>query len=79
MYDILPPSDNFETSKINNKENVDKQELIGDCLDFCLMYLLRYVDAILNKIGEGGFGSVYLCFNKNCNNLFAIKCIKSSF
>jgi hypothetical protein len=31
MYDILPPSDYLET-KINNKENVDKQELIGDCL-----------------------------------------------
>jgi serine/threonine protein kinase len=44
------------------------------------MNLLRYVDIILNKIGEGSFGSVYLCFNKkkNNNNLYAVKCIKSS-
>jgi serine/threonine protein kinase len=44
------------------------------------MYLLWYANAILNKISEGGFGSVYLCFNKkkNRSNLFAIKCIKSS-
>jgi serine/threonine protein kinase len=44
------------------------------------MYLLKYIDIILDKIGEGGFGSVHLCFNvkKNENNLFAVKCIKSS-
>jgi serine/threonine protein kinase len=42
--------------------------------------LLRCVDVILNKIGAGGFGSVYLCFNgkENYNNLYAVKCIKSS-
>jgi hypothetical protein len=63
-----------------NDEHVPpKQELIGDCLNFYLMNLLRCVDAILNKIGEGGFGSVYLCFNgKRENNLYAVKCIKSS-
>jgi serine/threonine protein kinase len=44
------------------------------------MNLLRCADVILNKIGEGGFGSVYLCFNekRNGNNLYAVKCIKSS-
>jgi serine/threonine protein kinase len=44
------------------------------------MNLLRSVDIILNKIGEGGFGSVYLCFDgkKNENTLFALKCIKPS-
>jgi serine/threonine protein kinase len=42
--------------------------------------LLRCVDVIINQIGEGGFGSVYLCFNgkKGYNNLYAVKCIKSS-
>jgi serine/threonine protein kinase len=31
-------------------------------------------------IGEGGFGTVYLCSNLkiNNNNLYAVKCIKSS-
>jgi serine/threonine protein kinase len=38
------------------------------------------IDVILNKIGKGGFGSVYLCFDekKNENALFALKCIESS-
>jgi serine/threonine protein kinase len=42
--------------------------------------LLRCVDVIINKIGAGGFGSVYLCFNgkKKYSDLYAIKCIKSS-
>jgi hypothetical protein len=31
------------------------------------MHLLRYVDVILVQIGEGGFGSVYLCFNEKEN------------
>jgi hypothetical protein len=57
------PSNNFENSKKSNNENVNKQELIGDCLYFYLVNLLRCVDVILNKIGEGGFWSVYLCFN----------------
>jgi serine/threonine protein kinase len=44
------------------------------------MYLLRFVDFILGEIGEGGFGTVYLCFNakENYSNLYAVKCIKSS-
>jgi serine/threonine protein kinase len=71
-------SDLFE--KVFEKENVNKQELIGKCLYFYLMYLLRFVDFILKEIGEGGFGSVYLCFNgkENYSNLYAVKCIKSS-
>jgi hypothetical protein len=32
--DILPPSGDFEISKKINKENVDKQKIIGNCLDF---------------------------------------------
>jgi serine/threonine protein kinase len=50
---------------------------IEDCLYFYLMDLLRYVDVILNEIGKGGFGSVYLCFNekKSENGLCAVKCI----
>jgi serine/threonine protein kinase len=42
--------------------------------------LFRVFINIFNKIGEGGFGSVYLCFNGkgNYSDLFAIKCIKSS-
>jgi serine/threonine protein kinase len=62
-----------------NFENTDKQKLIGNCLYF-FNHLLKYVDVILDQIGEGGFGSVYLCFNgkKNENILLAVKCIKSS-
>jgi hypothetical protein len=76
--DMLPPhkfNDNFEIFK-----KINKQKLIKDCLDFYLMNLLISVDFILNRIGEGNFGSVYLCFNKkkNNNNLYAVKCIKSS-
>jgi serine/threonine protein kinase len=45
-----------------------------------IWWLLKCVDVILNKIGKGGFGSVYLCFNgkRNYNDLFAVKCIKCS-
>jgi hypothetical protein len=57
---ILPPNDNFEIFK---KKNINKQNLIGDCLYFYLMKLLIFVDFILDQIGEGSFGSVYLCFN----------------
>jgi hypothetical protein len=32
------------------------------------MNLLRCVDVILNKIGEGGFKSVYLCSSGKDNN-----------
>jgi serine/threonine protein kinase len=44
------------------------------------MYLLKCVDAILKKIGEGGFGSVYLCVNgkENYSDLLALKRIESS-
>jgi hypothetical protein len=83
----LPPStprNSFETFQKSSSENLsniekNKQKLIGDCLFFYLMNLLRYVDIILDIIGKGGFGSVYLCFNgkKNGNRLFAVKCIKS--
>jgi serine/threonine protein kinase len=44
---------------------------------FYLMNWLRCIDTILKKIVEGGFGSVYLCFNGK-GDLFAVKCIKSS-
>jgi serine/threonine protein kinase len=37
-----------------------------------------YVDIILDKIGEGGFGNVYLCLKKCYDGLCAVKCIKSS-
>jgi hypothetical protein len=78
--DTLPPhkfNSNFEIFK---KKNINKENLIGDCLYFYLMNLLIFVDVILNRIGEGSFGSVYLCFNgkENSNNLYAVKCIKSS-
>jgi serine/threonine protein kinase len=45
-----------------------------------IWWILKYVDIILDKIGEGGFGSVYLCSNTKQNNnyLYALKCIKSS-
>jgi hypothetical protein len=71
-------SDSFSFEKID-RENFNKN-LIGDCLHFYFVNLLRCVDVILNKIGEGGFGSVYLCCNgkEKYNNLFAVKCIKSS-
>jgi serine/threonine protein kinase len=44
------------------------------------MNFLRYVDIILDQIGKGGFGSVFLCFNtkQNSKYLLAVKCIKSS-
>jgi serine/threonine protein kinase len=44
------------------------------------MKLLRCVDVILDNIGEGGFGSVYVCIDgeKNYSKLFAVKCIKCS-
>jgi NIMA (never in mitosis gene a)-related kinase len=47
---------------------------------FLLVNLLRYVDVIIDKIGEGGFGSVYLCFNgiENRDDLYAVKSFKSS-
>jgi serine/threonine protein kinase len=69
-------SNNF---KIFEKENANKQELIGDCLHFYFVNLLRCVYFILKTIGAGGFGSVYLCFNgkKGYSNLYAVKCIKS--
>jgi hypothetical protein len=79
---FFPPSTPKENSfeKISKIKNVNKQKLIGDCLYFYLMFLLRYVDVIVNEIGKGGFGSVYLCFNEKGNdgNLYAVKCIKSS-
>jgi hypothetical protein len=63
-----------------DKEDINKRELIGNCLYFYFVNLLRCVDVILNKIGEGGFGSVYLCCNgkKDYNTLYAVKCIKYS-
>jgi hypothetical protein len=66
--------------KVSKKENVNKQELIGNCLHFYFVNLLRCVDLFLNKIGAGGFGNVYLCFNKKkgYNDLLAVKCIKTS-
>jgi hypothetical protein len=62
------------------KKNVDKLELIRNCLHFYFVNLLRCVDVIVNKIGAGGFGSVYLCFNwKESNiNLSVVKSIKLS-
>jgi hypothetical protein len=72
-------SNSIEKLKID-EENGNKEGLIGNCLDFYLMKLLRCVDVILNKIGEGGFGSVYLCSNgkENKSDLFVVKYIKSS-
>jgi hypothetical protein len=77
-YELLPPKSKFEILKKSGNENL--QKLIGNCLHFYLMNLLKYVDIILDKIGEGGFGSVYLCSNTKQNNdyLYAVKCIKSS-
>jgi serine/threonine protein kinase len=45
-----------------------------------LWFYYIFVDIIHNKIGEGGFGSVYLCssLKKDDSNLYAVKCIKSS-
>jgi serine/threonine protein kinase len=73
MIFLIPNDEHMPPSKF-------KQELIGDCLHFYLMNLLRCVDIILNKIGEGGFGNVYLCFNgkRDYKKLLAMKCIKSS-
>jgi serine/threonine protein kinase len=38
------------------------------------------IDVILKKIGSGGFGKVFLCFNgkKSENDLCAVKCTESS-
>jgi hypothetical protein len=83
---LIPSNNLLNPSKIK-KENVDevskvenKQESIGDCLYFYFVNLLRCVDVVLNKIGEGGFGSVILCFNDKgkYSDLYAVKCIKSS-
>jgi hypothetical protein len=63
-----------------DKESVIKQELIGNCMYFCLISLLGYIDVVLNKINKGGFGTVYLCSNEKRNEsiLYAVKCIKFS-
>jgi hypothetical protein len=76
---IIKKNNKFSISSNSIKSKKCKQKLIGNCLDF-LMNLLRYVDFILDKIGEGGFGTVYMCFNEKENSkyLYAVKCIKSS-
>jgi hypothetical protein len=56
----LPPS----TPKSN-------LEIVGDCLCFYLMNLLRCVDVILNEIGKGGFGSVCVLTKKRMINKFS--------
>jgi serine/threonine protein kinase len=45
-----------------------------------LLNLLRCLDVVVNKISEGGFGSVYSCFNvkRIYEDLHAIKRIKST-
>jgi hypothetical protein len=77
--ETLKPINNENLLDLVEKVSENEQKLIRNCLYFYLVNLLKCVDVILNKIGEGGFGSVYLCFNKkgNCSILYALKCIKS--
>jgi hypothetical protein len=71
---------NASSTSKSNFENFNEDKLIGNCLHFYFANLLRCVDVILNKLSEGCFGSVYVCFNvkQKYGGLYAVKCINSS-
>jgi serine/threonine protein kinase len=47
-------------------------------LFFFSFFNFFYIDTILGKLGKGGFGFVCLCIGTVYQNLFALKCLKSS-
>jgi serine/threonine protein kinase len=51
---------------------------IGDCLIFFLLHTYFILDLVVKKIGEGGFGNVYLCKRYDKSELVVIKCMKRS-
>ncbi len=57
--------DDKETEKFIKRSDLCK----GDKKDFHDQY------DILEEIGEGGFGSVYRCYDKNENIFIAMKCM----